>query len=79
MKYKEERNRCGGAVSGSVEIVFSATKQEQDELRKALNIVQSYTNVARKKSKSNGSDWVETKIYFEKDVVVVKVVDGMAG
>lgn len=79
MKFKEIRNNHYGVISSSVDIIFSVTKEEYDELSKAIKVVDSYTNMARKKSQLNGSDWVETKVKLENEEVVVSITGGMAG
>lgn len=70
-----------GPVNGSKEVIISCTKDEADELRKALAIVDKYKKVAYKalKHKEKNADWTMEKYKVKNDRVIVIVESGACG
>ena len=75
-----------GAVCGEHQVAIDISREQADELRKALSIVQKYEKMAlavyKDKYKYNPdkeSDWCEIDYSVKNDKVLVLIRDGMAG
>lgn len=85
MKLETTRLVQSSAVRDRVDVTFSVIKDEANELRKALSIVQKYEKEAidaiREDKKGNPrlSDWAQVSYCVKNDQVIVSVEHGMAG
>lgn len=86
MKIESIENGPGSAVWGLTNISIGITREESEELRAALAIVQKYEKAALKAIQSNrkcnpakDSDWCEISYSVKNDKVIVGIRDGMAG
>jgi len=70
-----------GPVSGELEVTIDITKDQADELRKALAVVQRYEKEALKTAKvsKKNSDWVMVSYAVKNNKVVVNIQDGACG
>ena len=66
-----------GAVCGEHQVAIDISREQADELRKALSIVQKYEKMALAVYKE--SDWCEIDYSVKNDKVLVLIRDGMAG
>lgn len=76
----------GSVVWGSTNVSIEITREESEELRVALAIVQKYEKAAlqaiQHKHKYNPvkeSDWCEIAYSVKNDKVIIGIRDGMAG
>lgn len=68
-----------GAVRGLHEVSFSSSKEEIDELNKALAVIDKWRKQALKEVPSaSGADWIMIR-YFVADKVIVEVEAGACG
>jgi protein tyrosine phosphatase len=81
MKAEEVIKGYDGAVRGERSVVISATKQETDELRAALAVVERFKKVALQaaKVKEKDADWTMLTYAVKTDKVIVKIEDGACG
>ena len=83
MKLLEVAKKFDTAVSSSKMVVFSVTKDEAEEVRNAIRILDKYRKEAVSNIKPNPDldDWVTTRYSVNKkgDRVFVEVTSGMAG
>jgi hypothetical protein len=80
MKVEKVKNVWDGAVNGLDEITFTATKEETDELRNALAIVNKWQKQALKEVPgAKGADWTMVKYAVKTDRVIVGVESGACG
>ena len=78
-KISDERQ---GAISGYTTVRIPGTKEQMDELRAALAVVDRYKRKAMKAGntvKENWADWTMVGYAVKTDCVEVKVEQGMAG
>lgn len=76
----------GSVVWGLTNVFIGITKEESNELRAALAIVQKYEKAALqafhhkfKHNPAKDSDWCEIDYSVKNDKVIVGIRDGMAG
>jgi len=81
MKAEEVIKEYDGAVRGRRKVVVSATKQETDELRAALAVVDKFKRVALQaaKVKEKDADWTMLEYAVKTDRVIVTIEDGACG
>lgn len=70
-----------GPVSGELEVTIGITKEQADELKQALAVVQRYEKQALKAAKvsKKESDWVMLSYAVKNDKVIVNIQDGACG
>ncbi len=74
------------AVAGSHNVTIDIIKEEANELRQALAVIQKYEKEALRSYKNKlkynpkkSSDWCEISYCVKNDKVIVTIEDGMAG
>jgi len=75
-------DECEGAISGYKTVRIPGTKEQMDELRQALAVVDRYKQKAMKVGhavKENWADWMMVGYAVKTNCVEVKVEQGMAG
>lgn len=84
MKILSSKTVRSSAIDSDVEVIigFARGKEEADELRAALAIVQKYQAAATQHTKSKpgaNCDWVMLGMAVKNDCVIINVNAGMAG
>ena len=85
MKFREAKQVFSGPVNGECRVVLDISREEADELRAALKVVNKYKREAIKRaakgSKYNieGSDWHMIEYGVKNDCVIVTIQDGACG
>lgn len=86
MRCREVKRGYSSAVSGECSVTLDISKEEADELRAALKIVDKYKNKAIKEAKrelkyniTKDSDWHMIGYAVKNDCVIVTIEDGACG
>lgn len=80
MKIENTKQIWGGPVNCRYEVIFTATKEEVDELKDALEIVNKWKDQALQKvPAANGSDWVMFDYLCHQESVVIGIEAGACG
>ena len=81
MKINSVKTISVSAVSGRVDVDMEVSREQAQELRNALMVVDSYKKNAFKAIENDPtkSDWHMVEFCVKNDKVIVSVTDGMAG